>query len=125
MIFGPAGGQRHHRFFDALRGLPVHVIARRTAWLQGRVFTNSFSGLTAPVKVWLGDRDRLVARKEQTRYFASLCRTRPAWEMSLIRGSGHVVLPAVAQRQARLELLNWLKESNGPVREEFAAVDVP
>lgn len=107
-LFGPAGDQPNHPFFDALqRGRP-QVIARRTNWLQGHTFEDRFRNLRAPARVWLGAEDRLVDLDNQKDFFSGLTQDRTNYHLSVIEGAGHVVLDTDTTRQVRRKLLDWL-----------------
>jgi pimeloyl-ACP methyl ester carboxylesterase len=109
-VFGPSGDQPHHPFFAALRGMDPRVAARRIAWLRSATFATRFTDLSAPVKTWLGERDRLVSLPEQEAFFSALTRRRPDCELSIVEGAGHVFLPSAAVQFARREILQWLLE---------------
>jgi pimeloyl-ACP methyl ester carboxylesterase len=107
-IFGPVGDQGKHPFFDALRRATSGVVRRRTGWLRSRNFSAHFTETPSPAKVWLGKRDRLVNLDEQSAFFTELARNRSDYQMSMIEGSGHVVLPGNVVSNVRIELLEWL-----------------
>jgi alpha-beta hydrolase superfamily lysophospholipase len=111
-LFGPAGDQPDHPFFGALRAAPVGDVQRRTSWLRGRRFEAAFERITAPAHVWLGVRDRLVDLEEQRAFFEALAARRANYNLSMIPGSGHVVLPSPAVASARAALAAWVSPAH-------------
>jgi len=103
-LFGPAGDQPDHSFFDSLRRTPPGDVARRTNWLRGRTFASLFSSLSAPTHVWLGAEDRLVDLEEQRAFFTDLATRKSHVGLTMIPDCGHMVLPstAVASTQEQL-----------------------
>ena len=108
-LFGPAGDQPDHPFFDSLRRSPPRDVARRTNWLRKRSFASVFSGLSAPTRVWLGAEDRLVDLDAQKAYFSGLAGRRDHVELTMIPESGHVVLPSTAVASTREQLRSALR----------------
>jgi hypothetical protein len=124
--FGPDGGNTAHPFFGSLAQLTRPILRRRVAWLRGRSFEPLFRSLTAPRKVWLGSRDRLVDLRAQRRFFDGLAAERTGLEVELITGSGHVVLPPPVIDVARQRLAEWFwspGKSPGKEVEREALVD--
>ncbi len=109
-IFGPTGDQKHHPFFSALRRSTPAVVGRRTGWLRSRQFSAFYESISAPAKVWLGKRDRLVDLAEQRSFFTTLLQDKENYRLSMIEGSGHVVLPSPSVQRLRQDLLAWLVE---------------
>lgn len=107
-LFGPPGDADDHPFFDALYRAPVPTVRRRTSWLRGRDAQAAFEAVPGEVHVWLGALDRLVDLDDQRRRFAALAASRPHWHLSMIEGSGHVVLPTSAVETARREVASWI-----------------
>lgn len=107
-LFGPAGDQSDHLFFDALHGAPVSNVLRRTRWLRGRRFPHLYEKVNAPARVWLGMRDRLVNLSSQQAFFAELTDGKSNYSMRMVPGSGHVVLPTEAVEMARRDLSAWI-----------------
>jgi fermentation-respiration switch protein FrsA (DUF1100 family) len=60
-----------------------------------------------PLKVWLGQRDRLVDLRAQTRFFGALTQ-RTGNALSMVPGSGHVMLPRAAVASIQDGLTAWL-----------------
>lgn len=110
LLFGPPGDRPEHPFFDALQAAPGPVFGNRTGWLRSRDFASDFEAITAPAKVWLGERDRLVELERQKEFFAGLARTRPNYHFETLSGPGHVVLDSAHARRARESLLRWITE---------------
>lgn len=109
-LFGPVGNNGNHPFFAALQAGHPRDAARRSAWIGQGQFDAVFEQLTAPLGVWLGARDRLVDLPEQSRFFQRLVRDRAASRFSMLRDSGHVILPESAIRQACDEIGDWLTQ---------------
>jgi pimeloyl-ACP methyl ester carboxylesterase len=107
-LFGPVGDQPDHPFFDALRRGDPAAAARRTGWLRRREFSSLFIDISAPTKVWLGQEDRLVDLSEQRAFFKALATGHTGYELAMIRGSGHVVLPTTAVQRLRSDMLTWI-----------------
>jgi pimeloyl-ACP methyl ester carboxylesterase len=105
--FGPTGGQRNHPFFAALQRSSPRLLSRRTSWLDGWRYTRDFEALSRPSGFWLGRRDRLVDLRTERRLFRALAQ-RPGNSLSLLAGSGHVVLPPMAVATIQQQLTDWL-----------------
>jgi pimeloyl-ACP methyl ester carboxylesterase len=105
--FGPTGGQRHHPFFTALQRSSPRLLSRRISWLDGRRYTRDFEELDRPSGFWLGRRDRLVDLRAEKRLFHALAQ-RPGNSLSLLAGSGHVVLPPAAVATIQRQVTDWL-----------------
>lgn len=106
-VFGPAGDQADHIFFDALKRSTVPTVRRRTNWLSGRNFQDTFTAISVPAHVCLGERDRLVNLPEQRAFFEHLEVRNPLFKVTIIPGSGHVVLPSKVVEKAIQILRNF------------------
>jgi pimeloyl-ACP methyl ester carboxylesterase len=108
-VFGPAPRGTGRAFFAAMRDATPVDVRRRVSWLRGTAFPEPFRELPGPLGVWFGARDRLVDLAQQRAFFAALTR-RPGDRLSLIPGSGHVVLPPDSVATACAELRSWLAD---------------
>ncbi len=105
--FGPDGGNTDHPFWGSLAELSKSDLARRARWLRGRSFEATFEAQTPERgKVWLGSKDSLVALKSEMAFFRGLAE-RGRFELAVLHGSGHVVLPPDAIEEARIQLKAW------------------
>jgi len=111
-MFGPVGDQAQHPFFDALRQATPHTVRRRTSWLYRHDFSQRFRDTPAPTKVWLGKEDRLVNLEQQQTFFATLTMQRRDYALSMIEGSGHVLLPRHLILSVCDEIFRWLTEAD-------------
>ena len=109
-LFGPAGDQPNHPFFDSLQRTPPRDVARRLNWLRRRSFADAFSTSSAPTHVWLGAEDRLVDLDEQTAFFSDLAAQQSDVHLTMIPYSGHVVLPSAAVASTRKQLRSALRD---------------
>jgi pimeloyl-ACP methyl ester carboxylesterase len=109
-VFGPAGDQKRHVFFEALRDAPVSTVRRRTTWLLNRDAGPVFSAIECPARAWLGSRDRLVDLTDQRGFFRKLAESRSNWKLSMVKESGHVALPANVAAEVRRQVADWIEE---------------
>jgi pimeloyl-ACP methyl ester carboxylesterase len=107
LIFGPAPRGTGGPFFRAIEEAGPADARRRVGWLSGSDFSNAFLALSAPTGVWLGEQDRLVDLPRQLAFFAALTRE-PGSQLTVIPGSGHVVLPPDSVNYARIAVAEWL-----------------
>ncbi len=112
LVFGPAPDGSGRAFFGAVARAAPADVRRRVGWLAGTDAASAFLALPAPVGVWLGERDRLVDLPRQLAFFAALARP-PESQLTVIPGSGHVVLPPAAVSYARSTLAGWLAARTG------------
>ncbi|MFC4472729.1 hypothetical protein ACFPH6_51175 [Streptomyces xiangluensis] len=108
-IFGPVDGNLDHPFFASLAAMAPVTVARRAGWLRGQRFVDPFLQIQAPVKVWLGERDRLIELDDERPFFQALTRRRSD-QFTMVPGSGHVALPARSVELLRREISAWLSE---------------
>lgn len=113
LVFGPAPGRSGCAFFRAIARAAPPDIRRRTGWLAGADFASAFLSLPTPVGVWLGERDRLVDLPRQLAFFTALARASGNL-LTIIPGSGHVVLPPAAVDHARSTLAHWYTATPSP-----------
>jgi fermentation-respiration switch protein FrsA (DUF1100 family) len=106
-VFGPAPAGTGEPFFRVLASAPPGVVRRRVGWLAGADHAAAFLALSDPMGVWLGERDRLVDLPRQLAFFTALARP-PRHRLTVLGGSGHVVLPPPAVDQARDTITDWL-----------------
>ena len=112
--FGPVGDQKNHPFFNALVDANLSLFSRRTSWLVKRDFSTEFRSITMATKVWLGAQDRVVDFEEQRAFFIDLASQLPNYQLSVIPGAGHVMLPSESVTVLKQELLEWLQHENEP-----------
>jgi pimeloyl-ACP methyl ester carboxylesterase len=109
-VFGPAPPGTGRPFFEAVARAAPADVRRREGWLSGADLANAFLALAAPTGVWLGERDRLIDLPRQLAFFTAV--TRHAGDrLTVIPGSGHVVLPPAAVTYARATLAEWLDDT--------------
>lgn len=106
--FGPVGDATAHPFFAALRAAPTAVVRRRSGWLRSRSFAGTFRRVTAPTKVCLGERDRLVDLAAQRSFFRALSSGGTNVQLDEIPGAGHVALPRDSVRSLTRSIVTWL-----------------
>lgn len=114
-VFGPTGTPAGDPFFRSLAGPTVRQVRKQTAWLRNADFSAYFEGVNVPAQVWLGGRDRLVDLTAQRDHFAALALRKPNYQLSMLGGSGHVVLHEPAIAQLREEIAPWLTRRPDPV----------
>ena len=107
LAFGPAPRPAGDAFFRAIAGQAPPDVRRRVGWLAATDFASAFLALCAPAGAWPGERARLVNLARQLAFFTALTGA-PGSRLTVIPGSGHVVLPPGAVGFARATITGWL-----------------
>jgi alpha-beta hydrolase superfamily lysophospholipase len=110
-LFGPVNGNRDHPFFASLAAMTPRTVVRRAGWLRGRRFVRPFLQMRAPIKVWLGERDRLIDLDDELAFFQAVTRG-DGDQLTLVPDSGHVVLPAGSAKVLRHEVSAWFSDQD-------------
>ena len=93
---GPVGDGGHHPFLAGVAASDQEGVARRTRWQVGRDATPMLAGISQPVAVFLGDRDRFVPRREREVARIRAIFDRDGSHVVGVAGAGHVMLPSSA-----------------------------
>lgn len=105
---GPIGDGRDHPFLRDVADSDQEGVARRTRWQIGRDFGPMLRGISQPVAVFVGQRDRFVPDRDDEFDRIRAVFDRPGGSVTVIEDAGHVMLPSPAINQVTTAILEHL-----------------
>lgn len=109
-VFGPVGKNSGHIFFDALQRATSSQVKRQTSWLVGLDYSKVFEKIKVPVKIVLGEKDRLININQQIGFFESLCSEQNNKVLATLRDSGHVLLQNAVIEEGKEHFIKYFEE---------------
>lgn len=105
-LFGPVGMLRNHDFFSIISEENPSYYQRRLSWLRELDGEELFRGLSAPVSIWIGLKDRLISPKYQLTVFQSL-----QFQLNELQEVGHMLFPSILKDHEKEGFLAWIDQN--------------